>query len=102
MGSPLGPLLADCFMAKLENSQLSQTIDHLDIYKRYVDNTFVICNNNVIVDDVLFAFKNCHPYLQFTIEKEPELSIPFLDVCLSIRNERSLKRSIHRERTWNG
>ena len=34
MGSPLGPLLADIFMASLENNKLHQFINHFILYKR--------------------------------------------------------------------
>ena len=40
MGSPLGPLLADVFMGKLENEPLCQTITKFATYKRYVDDIF--------------------------------------------------------------
>ena len=37
MGSPLGPLFADIFMASLENTRLRPYIDNFHFYKRYVD-----------------------------------------------------------------
>ena len=39
MGSPLGPLLADVFMAKIEDQQLSKLIDNFAFDVRYVDDT---------------------------------------------------------------
>nr|VZI51423.1 unnamed protein product [Spirometra erinaceieuropaei] len=42
MGSPLGPLLAYVFMGKLERFQLSDQIDKLKHYGRYVDDIFAI------------------------------------------------------------
>ncbi|BHF84229.1 hypothetical protein SprV_0902738000 [Sparganum proliferum] len=42
MGSPLGPLLADVFIGKLERFQLSYQIEKLKHYGRYVDDIFAI------------------------------------------------------------
>lgn len=39
MGSPLGPLLADFFMSKLENTRLKKMIDTFRFYTRCVDDT---------------------------------------------------------------
>ena len=44
MGSPLGPLLADMFIAKMENNQLKRTIESLVFYTRYVDDIFCLAN----------------------------------------------------------
>ncbi|VDP31192.1 unnamed protein product [Echinostoma caproni] len=45
MGSPLVPLLAGCFVAKLERSMLSQTIEGLAHYSRYMDDIFCVIAN---------------------------------------------------------
>uniref|UniRef100_A0AA85J392 Reverse transcriptase domain-containing protein n=1 Tax=Trichobilharzia regenti TaxID=157069 RepID=A0AA85J392_TRIRE len=42
MGSPLGPILADFFLAKIENGPLKKVIEKADSYFRYVDDTFII------------------------------------------------------------
>ncbi|CAH8606449.1 unnamed protein product [Schistosoma rodhaini] len=102
MGSPLGPILADCFMAKLENNQLSSMINRFQLYVRYIDDTFVVCDDNIDLDDILHSFNSCHPSIDFTLEREKDQSIPFLDVHLLRRSNGSLKRSIFRKQTWNG
>ena len=60
MGSPLGPLLADVFMSKLENTTLRETVRSLDIYKRYVDDIFCVAEETFQVDDVLRQFNSAH------------------------------------------
>ena len=45
MGSPLGPILADIFVSKLENSILQTKINELPFYNRYVDDIFIIHNS---------------------------------------------------------
>nr|CAH8824061.1 unnamed protein product [Trichobilharzia regenti]CAH8845810.1 unnamed protein product [Trichobilharzia regenti] len=103
MGSPLGPLLADIFMSKLENTHLKKIIDNFGFYKRYVDDTFIIANNEENLENILDFFNSCHPAIQFTLEKESNATISFLDVQLARREQDgTLKRSIHRKPTWNG
>ena len=61
MDSPLGPLLADIFMAKFERSTLSATINGLVHYCRYMDDNFIIHNSNI--DSLLDASNKAHPAL---------------------------------------
>ena len=58
MESPLGRLLADCLMSKLENTQLSRVVGCFDVYRRYAHDTFVICDERVLLDDILPSFNN--------------------------------------------
>ena len=102
MGSPLGPLLADVFMSKLENKILQQTIASFAVYKRYVDDILCVCADDVNLNDTLSVFNNAHPNIRFTYEKEEGEQISFLDVHLSKREDGSLQRSVHRKSTWNG
>ena len=47
MGSPLGPTIANFFLANLENRILKNTNQHSPkLYLRYVDNVFAIFENN--------------------------------------------------------
>ncbi|KAA3681113.1 uncharacterized protein DEA37_0003011 [Paragonimus westermani] len=102
MGSPLGPLLADIFMAMLERTTLRGIIDNSALYKRYMDD--IICVVDETMDlNCLFAEANkAHPNLNFTLEAEKDRQISFLDVALNRRTDGSLQRGIHRKRTWNG
>ncbi|VDP96650.1 unnamed protein product [Trichobilharzia regenti] len=60
MGSPLGLLLADCFLASLENSILRPTIDSFYLYQRYMDDTFVICDDDTDIELITKDFNSCH------------------------------------------
>ncbi|KAA3677925.1 uncharacterized protein DEA37_0007683 [Paragonimus westermani] len=102
MGSPLGPLLADIFMAMLERTTLRGIIDNSALYKRYMDD--IICVVDETMDlNCLFAEANkAHPNLNFTLEAEKDRQISFLDVALNRRTDGSLQRGIHRKGTWNG
>nr|CAH8867590.1 unnamed protein product [Trichobilharzia regenti] len=102
MGSSLGPLLADCFMSSLENNPLSPTIDDFQLYKRYIDDTFIICDENCDLKNLLQIFNNAHPNIDFTLETESDEMFHFLDVHLTRNVNNSLKRSIYKKPTWNG
>ncbi|MES9973352.1 MAG: reverse transcriptase domain-containing protein [Candidatus Thiodiazotropha sp.] len=102
MGSPLGPLLADLFMAKLENTTLQPTINSLPLYLRYVDDTFLIIEDTVEPTEILNQFNNAHCSIRFTHEIEDNDSLSFLDVLLTKKVDGSLKRSVYRKKTWAG
>ena len=49
MGSPLGPTIANFFLANMENKILQNNADfHLELYLRYVDDIFCVFNNENI------------------------------------------------------
>ena len=102
MGSPLGPLLADIFMAKLENGPLKPMLDSLPTYVRYVDDTFIICNDNIGPHELLNVFNDSHKAIKFTVESEIDGCLPFLDVLLTRQHEGHLTRTIYRKPTWTG
>nr|VZI30814.1 unnamed protein product [Spirometra erinaceieuropaei] len=101
MGSPLGPLLADAFMGKLERFQLSDQIDKFKHYGRYVDDIFAFATAETDVATLLDAANQAHPPIKFTLEMETAGSLPFFDV-LSRRPDGSVRRSVYRKKTWSG
>ncbi|CAI2738933.1 unnamed protein product [Dicrocoelium dendriticum] len=102
MGSPLGPLLADVFMAKLENTKLHEEITAFECYHRYMDDIFVVADQSVDLDAVIDRFNRAHGSLQFTYEKELNDQLPFLDVLLTRRADGSIQRQVYRKKTWSG
>ena len=101
MGSPLGPLLAEVFMAKLENNQLSNAISKCKVYKRYVDDIFVILNKVHDPKTMLETFNKAHANIKYTIEFESLDHLAFLDVSLTRRPDGSIRRTVFRKETWN-
>jgi hypothetical protein len=102
MGSPLGPLLADIFMSKLERTVLRQHIQDCQLYCRYVDDIFIIHPDSTNTSVMLDSFNNAHPAIQFTSEFEKLNCIPFLDVLLRRQPDGSLLRTVYRKSTWTG
>ena len=83
MGSPPAPHLANGWM-----SQFDQTIkDKSKLYARYMDD--IICDKNKnSIDETLVRINDLHPSLKFTIEKESNCEIPFLDMKIKNTNGR--------------
>ncbi|BHF80662.1 hypothetical protein SprV_0702379000 [Sparganum proliferum] len=102
MGSPLGPLLADVFVSKLDRFQLSDQIDKLKHYGRYVDDFFAIATAETDIAALLNTVNQAHPSIKFTLEFGTAGSLPFLDVLLSRRPDGSVRRSVYRKKTWSG
>ena len=104
MGSPLAPVLANLFMGFYEskwiqNYQLSNSVL---FYRRYVDDIFCIFDD----EDKAIKFFNYlnlqHPNIKFTLEKEINNSLSFLDVKINKLMDNSCITSIHRKKTYTG
>ena len=103
MGSPLAPVLANLFLGHHENIWLNKYQGpSLQFYRRYVDDTFCLFNNE---QDALvfFDFLNSqHPNIKFTMEKESNKMLAFLDVCISNKDPCNLLTSVYRKNTFTG
>ena len=102
MGSPLGPLLADVFMAKLESTSLAQCIDNFQFYARYMDDTFVVSRKRMSKRQILKQLNDCHPAITFTIEEEENEKLPFLDVEIIRKGDGSVATRLYHKSTWTG
>ena len=100
MGSPLGPLLADFFMAKLEGGPLKSAIEGFDCYCRYMDDIFCVADQEQSVPQILATFNSAHSSLQFTVETETNNALAFLDVLVGRREDGSVQRRVYRKKTW--
>ena len=100
MGSPLGPLLANIFMSELENTVVPTLANDLDMWTRYVDDTFAFMKANQQTE-VLRKLNSFHPSIQSTYEKEKNKSISFLDVFVERDSENKLITSAYRKCTCN-
>ena len=100
MGGPLGPTLANFFLAHIEG-RLFDVSFKPNMYVRYVDDIFAVFSS-VSDRDAFFAhLNNQHPSLKFTCEDAQENVLPFLDVNVKIDNG-SLNTTVYRKKTHTG
>ena len=67
-----------------------------------MDDILIVSNNSLNIDNILSSFNRCHGSIKFTMEKESNDSLPFLDILLIKRTYGSIKRRLYRKPTWNG
>jgi hypothetical protein len=101
MGSPLGPVLADIFMANLEQ-KLSDILSSVKFYWRYVDDTLLITRNKEEVVKILERMNTLHPNITLTIEHEDNDGLSFLDVRITRMPDGRAQRSVYHKQTWSG
>ncbi|XP_046863266.1 uncharacterized protein LOC124457010 [Xenia sp. Carnegie-2017] len=103
MGSPLGPLFANIFMAFTENSWLHNcpsTFKPL-LYQRYVDDCFLLFRSLDHIPLFLTYLNHQHPNISFTSELEKDNTLPFLDVKIT-RSNGKFSTSVYRKPTFTG
>ena len=95
MGSPLAPVLANIFMGFHESKWLNEyNLNKPKFYLRYVDDILAAFDNE---QDSLNFLNNRHPNIKFTIEKQINHSIAFLDVFISgIHNQNLTPQTYHK------
>ena len=105
MGSPLGPLFANIFMANFEKVHMNELKNlGINIWLRYVDDIFATLNKPDDVNTILQFLNSRHPNIKFTIEKEGEKvknSLPFLDTRV-IRNVDKYITTVYHKPTFTG
>ena len=102
MGSALSPILSDIYMEEFENDVINTAKTKPTIWYRYVDDTYVIWpENEQKVEDFLDFINSKCPSIKFTMEKEKNGSLPFLDVKIT-RKEKNLHTSVYRKNTDSG
>ena len=85
MGSPVSPVVANLCMEVIEDSALSISTVPPKIWKRYVDDSFVIIKKDSVsaFHDIL---NSIDPKISFTIETENNGQIAFLDTLVTRKN----------------
>ena len=100
MGSPLGPTLANIFMGFLESKVMSKTRNKIH-YFRYVDDCFVVTENERELDNFYKLLNETHDSINFTCEKENNNEISYLDVLVKRRNTKFVT-TVFRKVTFTG
>ena len=97
MGSPLSPVAACLYMEWLEKHHYQGIMGQEVIWVRYVDDVLVVVPKSLDLDSKLNELNSVNEKIQFTLEKEDQGSIGFLDTML-IRNDRA-KFKVYRKPT---
>ena len=81
IGSPLGPVLANIIMTKLESTIVKELVDIslVKLYMRYVDDTLLLVKDK----DINYIHKRLNSFdknIKFTIDNFPDGKVHFLDI----------------------
>ena len=100
MGSPISPGVADICMEVFEEDMLKNCPEHLapKVWLRFVDDTFTTLHEYAI-EEFTDYLNSRNPHIQFTREVEENDQIPFLDVCVHLLDDGSLKTTVYRKPT---
>ena len=101
MGSPVSMIIANLVMEELEAKALSTFQNPPKLWKRYVDDTFVITKTNLI-PEFLNHINNIVPTIKFTMETENNNELVFLDLTITRLNTKSFSSKIYRKPTHSG
>ena len=103
MGSSLGPVFANIFMCNMEESFLSSCSSSTKpiYYKRYVDDIFACFNSSDVAESFLSFINSKHPNIRFTLEKENNNKLPFLDVLIE-KHDHKIETNVYRKKTFTG
>ena len=103
MGNPLGPTMANIFMCNFEQKWLANCPTEFKplVYKRYVDDIFVLFREKHNLQQFKDYFNNCHENIEFTDDTEKDNHLAFLDIKIYRENNKFLT-SIYRKPTFTG
>ena len=103
MGSPLGPALANAFLAHHETVWLEECpLAFAPIFfARYVDDIFVLLRSNDHASKLADYFSSKHRNIKFTFELENNNILAFLDVNV-YRDANKFSSTVHRKDTFSG
>ena len=96
MGSPLGPSLANAFLAHYEQIWLNDCPDEFKpvYYKRYVDDIFLLFRSPHHLEKVNEYLNTKHANIKFTSQKEVNAPLPFFYVLIS-RNKEGFTATVY-------
>ena len=100
MGSPLSPVVANLFMEDFESKALASSRLLPKLWKRFVDDTGVVWSHGPDELDRFFChLNNQSASIKFTMEKEENGCLPFLDVLISKKADGSFSHQVFRKKT---
>ena len=98
MGSPTSVVIANLVMEYVEQKAISSFSSCPKLWKRFVDDTFVIMHTNE-VNGFFDHLNSVDPNINFTMELEQDDNLAFLDVLVMRRQNGKLATKVHRKPT---
>ena len=99
MGSPISPIVANLYLEDFEIRVINTAEHPLRIWKKYVDDTFVVIESSK-KEKFLEHITKMNPHIHFTNEDaKTDGSIPFLDTLAMPQSDNSLSTSVYRKPT---
>ncbi|KAL9971531.1 hypothetical protein ACROYT_G017705 [Oculina patagonica] len=98
MGSPVSAVMANLVMEDLEKRALSTSLSQPCFWKRYVDDVCAAVKSNLVLT-LQNHLNSIEPSIQFTVERETERKISFLDVTVCRQDDGQLSTKVYRKPT---
>ena len=101
MGSPLSPVLANIYMEYFKEMTSGSTSLKPSMWLRYIEDTFILWPHQEDVQILLDHMNSIRPSIQFTMEKEQDNKLPFLNVLVTC-TEQGFRSSVYHKPTFTG
>jgi hypothetical protein len=101
MGNPTSSILSEVYLQSLEDVYVQRIVNEFGViyYKRYVDDCFLIIDNeHDNTNDITNYLNSLNPNIQFTSETETDGQLNYLDLNIA-RVDNRLEFSIYRKPT---
>jgi hypothetical protein len=96
MGSPLSPVIANCFMEHFKEMALEGTTHKPLCWFHYMDDTIIIWPHGPgKLSEFLDHLNSVHGNIQFTMKTERDGHLPFLDINMYHKPDGSLGRKVY-------
>lgn len=101
MGSPPSSVLAELLTANFEKTKLKGVINEMICYAGYVDDTFIVCNDQQQTKHLVDVFRDAVTNIQFTMEYEKDNEFHFFNITVQQRYDGTVQHSAYRKDTWD-
>jgi hypothetical protein len=98
MGSPVSAVITNLVMEDVEQRALASVPVPLSFWKRFVDFVISAVSRNEI-NILLQHLNSIEPSIQFTVEREMDGHIAFLDLNVHRTEERKIETDVYRKPT---
>ena len=98
MGSPVSAVIANMVMGDVEQRALATSPVKPFFWKRYVDDVISAVSGNE-AERLLSHLNSVEPSIQFTLEREKDRHLPFLDLNVSRGIQGNLETRVYRKPT---